>query len=143
MNFRVLHFVTHTNGFAFFYNTYLMKRFVVVLHSSENTVCDLMIYDGPSSRSQLLNANINNEGRLQYKSTLFCIAVYFKSIIPPYTEQNCLNVSVIQEKNVEHNRITSSGEDALIISFDFYNRLGNLNHAILFEAEGMYVNIQF
>ena len=143
VNFRLLHFVTHTRGFALFYNTYLMKRFVVVPHSSHNTMCDVMIYDGPSSRSQLLNANINTEGRLQYKSTLFCIAVYFKNIIAPYRQQNCLNISVIQEKIGEHNRIISKGEDAVIFPFDFCNHLGNLNHALMFETEGMYVNIQF
>ena len=138
--YHLLHFISHTEGYIHFYRTFIFSRFVVRIAP----VCNVRIYDGPSSKSSLLKANIHKQGGLQYSSTLYVIAVYFTNIhkSSPHTLPRCMHLSVIQE-NITVNRINISKDVPYTLHFNFNPNVGNVYHKLLFQvSQQMYVNIQ-
>ena len=115
-NLRTIHFVSYTNVSIFFYNTYVFLRFVIEL-SNKTSGCDALIYDGPSSRSPLLTGQINNQSKLQYKSKLSCILVYFKHVTALSADPQCINIYV-EKASMPTQTILVASNDTVRLSFE-------------------------
>ena len=77
LNLQLLHFVSYSRGLVFFYNTLLSSR-LLVLMSNNNTECDVLIYDGSSSKSALLK--VSGETSIQVHSLLYiCVFLQHNS----------------------------------------------------------------
>ena len=131
LNLQLLHFVSYSRGLVFFYNTNL-KRNIRVLMSSNNTECDALIYDGPSSKSPLLKGSIKHQflGKLQYMSTLFFLSVYFSNITVPYVKPLCFQARTVTniEPIATKFRITSDESLKMPLRFDSATR--NIYHKL-------------
>ena len=137
---QLLHFISHTRGYIFFYRTAMMLRFVVTVRSAN--VCDVMIYDGPSSKSPLIKANTDEQGRRQYFSSLHFIAMYSKAIIASQNHVNsCIHISHSQE-TIKIKRINVSNDTPYTSQIKFHPNSGNVFHKFLFDTSQAYVNIQ-
>ena len=139
INLHAFHFTTHANGLILFYNTHIMMTFIVTLLSEKESIeCDTMIYDGPSSKSPLLKAHVNNEGRLEYTSTLFFMAVYFRHM-PTANVPDCLNISDIK-RTATSSPINITKPETL--SLKFVPSMTNIFNTLLFKVSGFSMNIQ-
>ena len=136
---QLLHFISNTEGYVHFYRTMIFFRFVVSVTSD----CNVKIYDGPSSKSPLLKANIDKQGRLQYTSTLYFIAVYFTNIQKSsYPLPRCIYFSTIQE-NIIVKRIKISRDIQYTLNFNLNPNGVNVYRKLLFQVpQKMYVNVQ-
>ena len=140
---QLLHFVGHVHGFVFFYNTNITMQVLVIQQSLvERADCEAMIYDGPSSKSQLLAGTIDNQGRLEYKSSLFCIAVYFKDFTASNTKEDCINVSTIQHRNMKTNRYLLNTSQDMNLTLMLEAATKNIGHNLVFKVRKRYVKIQ-
>ena len=139
INLQVFHFTTHADGLMLFYNTHIMMTFLVTFLSEKESIeCDMMIYDGPSSKSPLLKARVHNEGRPEYTSTLFCIAVYFRHI-PTAEVPDCMNVSVIR-RSAPSSGINITKPETLALKF--VRSMTNIFSILLFNVPGLSLNLQ-
>ena len=136
---QLLHFISHTEGYVHFYRAVIFLRFVVSVRSD----CNVKIYDGPSSKSPPLKANLDKQGHLQYTSTLYFIAVYFTNIHKSSnTLPRCIYLSFIRE-NITIRRINISRDVPYTLHFNFNPNGVNIYHKFLFLVpQKMYVNIQ-
>ena len=140
LNLQLLHFISYSNGLVFFYNTWLSRK-ILVLMTNNNTVCGVLIYDGPSSRSALLKASINHQGRLQYKSTLYFITVYFSNIAAPYVEPSCFQAtSIFEDTEPTIFHITSDKPINMPLNFD--STIKNIYHKLEFQTPSKNVNVK-
>ena len=138
--FYLLRFISHhTEGYVYFYRTIIISRFVVRVTSD----CNVKIYDGPSSKSPPLKANIDKQGRGHYTSTLHVIAVYFTNIQESsHTLPRCIYLATIQE-NITVNRINISRDIPYTLMFNLNTNRVNVYHKLLFQVpQKMHVNIQ-
>ena len=141
LNLQLLHFVSYSSGFVFFYNTQLSKRFLVRM-SNNSTECNVLIYDGPGTRSPLLKATINHQGRLQYKSTLYLIAVYFVNITASYAQQDCFEVHILSNDTTEPTKLLITSDEPLNMSLKFSSIKRNVYHKLEFQTSSNNVNVK-
>ena len=140
LNLQLLHFISYSNGLVFFYNTRLSRK-ILVLMSNNSRVCDVLIYDGPSSRSALLKARINHQRRLQYKSTLYFTSVYFSNMAAPYVQPSCFQViSIFEDTKPTIFHITSDKPLHMPLNFDSTTR--NIYHKLEFQSLSKNVNVK-
>ena len=140
LNLQLLHFVSYSSGFIFFYNTWLSSNILVSM-SNNSTECNALIYDEPSSQSVLLKAGINHQGRLQYKSSLYFISVYFSNIVAPYVEPSCFQATSILE-DTEPTRFRITSDKPLNIPLRLGSTTRNIYHKLKFQTLSKNVNIK-
>ena len=138
--FYLLRFISHhTEGYVHFYRTIIISRFVVRVTYD----CNVKIYDGPSSKSPPLKANIDKQGHVHYTSTLHLIAVYFTNIQESsHTLPMCIYLATIQE-NITVKRINISRDIPYTLMFNLNTNRVKVYHKLLFQVpQMMHVNIQ-
>ena len=138
-----LEFAGQSIGYVFFYTTNIVSQFVVKL-KKEKKNCDVIIYDGPSSKSQSLTPVISDEATLQYISSLFCIAAHFKNIITTFSGALCIdaiNVSIVREKT-KKDSYNVSAKRPLDLTLHFNNKKGNVFQKIQFKVSENFLNIK-